>query len=1005
MFTYCLRQHEEACDNFARFFLRNKAEESTESRLIMDYRKCLKCRIIRCNSTTLANRGRIKTGLLFAVFLLAMNLPSSTLFGQGVGINQSGNDPDPSSMLDINSTDRGLLIPRMTLNQRNSIVNPAEGLLIYQLDDSIGFWFYQNSSWRPLTIYVGSGTGLNGGPIRHSGTINIANTGVAGGTYGTPDSIPRFTVNEQGQLVFAGNIAILERDSVIGNEIADTNNARGMLEKYGAGTGSSPYSLGIAPGNSIDDIWFWNGTSWEPRPLPAEIDGVIGNEIADTSGALGILTLSGSGTGTDPYTVGIQRGNQNNDVWTWNGSKWVAAQIQMPVEKDSVIGNEIADTVNARGMINRFGAGTDANPYKIGVKPGSQMNDIWFWNGTSWVLGQIIHPPEKDSIVGNEITDTIRAYGFLRRYGTGTVIDPFKLGVIDGSTAGNVLTWTGGKWESKAIPIIPEVDGTIGNEITDTINARGMINRNGAGTTANPYRISINPGSNVDDVWFWNGSSWEPRPLPVEKDSAIGNEVSDTITGGFITISGSGTTSDPLSVGLKPGWKPGDYLRWNGNQWLPDTIEHHTLDKAYDQGGPGAGRTIIADAGAVSIQGTDGYEVTGTFRQGATVGNPGGGIRSFFNPRTAAFRAGSVSGTQWNSGNIGEFSFAAGRNVLASDNYSFALGFNATANRANAMALGDSVFAVNQHTYVFGNRSTASGVNSVALGYGNNITGQNSAGLGNLNKTEGAYSLTLGRGNVTKGLNSTALGYGDTASGDYSLSFGYESHAIGFASMAIGYKTITTNPYSVALGNYASAIADRSFALGSYVSTNNKNGSFILGDGSTTTVLNNSALNQFVARFDGGYILYTDKSLSTAVYLPNGAGSWSSTSDRNVKENIADINGEQILDSIRAMPITSWNYINTDSSVRYIGPMAQDFHRAFGLGGNDSLGINTVSIDGVNMAAVQALIIRTDELQKAQSEMEQQEGRIDELEAEIEELKKAMISGQRNRRRWFRRKK
>ena len=58
-----------------------------------------------------------------------------------VSINTSANPPDPSSMLDVSDTERGLLIPRLNLSQRNAIVMPATALLIYQTDSQPGFYF------------------------------------------------------------------------------------------------------------------------------------------------------------------------------------------------------------------------------------------------------------------------------------------------------------------------------------------------------------------------------------------------------------------------------------------------------------------------------------------------------------------------------------------------------------------------------------------------------------------------------------------------------------------------------------------------------------------------------------------------------------------------------------------------------------------------------------------------------------------------------------------------
>ena len=57
------------------------------------------------------------------------------------------------------------------------------------------------------------------------------------------------------------------------------------------------------------------------------------------------------------------------------------------------------------------------------------------------------------------------------------------------------------------------------------------------------------------------------------------------------------------------------------------------------------------------------------------------------------------------------------------------------------------------------------------------------------------------------------------------------------------------------------------------------------------------------------------------------------------------------------MPIREWNYKAQDAAVRHVGPTAQDFHAAFGLG-EDPLRISTIDADGIALAAVQALEAR-----------------------------------------------
>ena len=77
-------------------------------------------------------------------------------------------------------------------------------------------------------------------------------------------------------------------------------------------------------------------------------------------------------------------------------------------------------------------------------------------------------------------------------------------------------------------------------------------------------------------------------------------------------------------------------------------------------------------------------------------------------------------------------------------------------------------------------------------------------------------------------------------------------------------------------------------------------------------------------------------------------------SDRNGKENLQTVNQREVLDKVAALPLTTWNYKTQDGSIRHLGPMAQDFKAAFGLG-ESATGINTVDADGVALAAIQGL--------------------------------------------------
>ncbi|MEO8146412.1 MAG: tail fiber domain-containing protein [Bacteroidia bacterium] len=95
-----------------------------------------------------------------------------------VGIGTS--TPNSSSLLEIKSTTKGILIPRMTKVQRDAIASPTSGLLIYQTNSSPGFYYYSGSAWSALKVNSVKGLndnvfiGLNAGTGNTIGTGNIA---------------------------------------------------------------------------------------------------------------------------------------------------------------------------------------------------------------------------------------------------------------------------------------------------------------------------------------------------------------------------------------------------------------------------------------------------------------------------------------------------------------------------------------------------------------------------------------------------------------------------------------------------------------------------------------------------------------------------------------------------------------------------------------------------------------------------------------------------------------
>src|SRR5688572_22015757 len=120
--------------------------------------------------------------LLFrSILLIGMCASTILVTAQNIAINIDGTPADATAILDVKSTTQGLLIPRMTTAERNAIVSPAEGLLVFDITTQ-GFQYYTGGAWNNLS----SGWSLNG----NTGT-NPANHFI-----GTRDNQPlKFRVN------------------------------------------------------------------------------------------------------------------------------------------------------------------------------------------------------------------------------------------------------------------------------------------------------------------------------------------------------------------------------------------------------------------------------------------------------------------------------------------------------------------------------------------------------------------------------------------------------------------------------------------------------------------------------------------------------------------------------------------------------------------------------------------------------------------------------------------
>jgi hypothetical protein len=226
------------------------------------------------------------------------------------------------------------------------------------------------------------------------------------------------------------------------------------------------------------------------------------------------------------------------------------------------------------------------------------------------------------------------------------------------------------------------------------------------------------------------------------------------------------------------------------------------------------------------------------------------------------------------------------------------------------------------------------------------------------------------------------VGAGDqnTVTGNESFIGGGQSNSVGAAatySVVGGGKynnatgvtsTIGGGAYNSASGTHATvpggydneAEAQDSFAAG-YQARARNSGAFVWSDDASSTPVQSTKNDQFIARASGGYILYSDTS-GDGANLPGGSGTWGSMSDRTRKTNIVPLDDAAVLDKVAALPVSEWSY-RAERGVRHVGPMAQDFYAAFGVG-EDNRHITSIDEDGVALAAIKALRAENARLRK-----------------------------------------
>lgn len=222
--------------------------------------------------------------------------------------------------------------------------------------------------------------------------------------------------------------------------------------------------------------------------------------------------------------------------------------------------------------------------------------------------------------------------------------------------------------------------------------------------------------------------------------------------------------------------------------------------------------------------------------------------RFFYDKSKGAFRAGLVTGDQWNDIKRGDQSFAAGYDVTASGDYAISLGERNRSTGIAAVSMGTQAYAYGDHSFAWGDHAQATALGAVALGSDVFATADYSMAVGNQATASGQYSAAIGQNAQATQVASFAIGSSVTASGENSLAVGYNSTSSGLRSIALGWHNTASGQQSLAIGHEAVSAGRYAFAIGQEVTAGGR-GSLAFGSNSVAP----SAYETVIGRFNDIY--------------------------------------------------------------------------------------------------------------------------------------------------------
>jgi hypothetical protein len=271
-----------------------------------------------------------------------------------------------------------------------------------------------------------------------------------------------------------------------------------------------------------------------------------------------------------------------------------------------------------------------------------------------------------------------------------------------------------------------------------------------------------------------------------------------------------------------------------------------------------------------------------------------------------------------------------------------------------------------------GNNNTNHGdAGTIGGGRGNFISGANCGGGPDVTWA----TISGGGGNFVGGFCSASTIAGGVANQITNNGNGFPD---GYSAIGGGRSNIVNGIYAAVPGGQNNLATNYAFAAGRRAKAYNQ-GSFVWAD-STDADFHSSVPDSVSFRCAGGAGFYSGVSgANQQVTWAPGGGSWTFSSDRNLKDRFQPVDAREVLEKVTRLPIQEWSY--KEYPERHIGAMAQDFHALFPLNENDKM-LNDADLHGVALAAIKGLN------EKLIEELNRRDAENAELKLRLESLEK-----------------